>query len=62
MQYHEVKAYQAYLPQTIKNRVRGKTLIIDSRPAFDAWLDRRGRLDRQGPRAWLRLLSRKTDG
>jgi len=62
MQYHEVKAYQAYLPQTIKNRLRGKTLIIDSRPAFDAWLDRRGRLDRRGPRAWLRLLSRKGDG
>jgi hypothetical protein len=37
MQYREVQSYASYLPQTIKNRVRGKTLIIDSPQAFDAW-------------------------
>jgi len=37
MQYREIQAYQGYLPQTIKNRLRGKTLIIDSRRAFEVW-------------------------
>jgi hypothetical protein len=37
MQYREIQSYASYLPQTIKNRVRGKTLIIDSPQAFDAW-------------------------
>jgi hypothetical protein len=37
MQYREIQSYASYLPQTIKNRLRGKTLIIDSPQAFDAW-------------------------
>ena len=37
MQYREIQSYASYLPQTIKNRLRGKTLIIDSPQAFDTW-------------------------
>jgi hypothetical protein len=37
MQYREIQSYASHLPQTIKNRLRGKTLIIDSPQAFDAW-------------------------
>jgi hypothetical protein len=61
MQYREVQAYQAYLPQTIKNRLRGKTLIIDSRSSFDAWLDRKTGIDRQSHRRWLRMFGRRPE-
>lgn len=38
LQHHEIREYQGALPQTIKHRLRGKTLIIESPKEFDLWL------------------------
>ncbi len=37
LQHYEIREYQGALPQTIKNRLRGKTLIIESPKEFNAW-------------------------
>ncbi|MBI1869579.1 MAG: phospholipase D family protein [Chlamydiae bacterium] len=39
LQHHEVREYQGALPQTVKNRLRGKTLIIESPKEFHFWLN-----------------------
>ena len=56
MQYREIQAYQGYLPQTIKNRLRGKTLIIDSRRAFEVWLNHRPGSETRGRPLFSRFL------
>lgn len=38
LQHHEIREYQGALPQTIKHRLRGKTLVIESPKEFDLWL------------------------
>jgi hypothetical protein len=52
MQYREVAAYRAHLPQTVKHATRGKTLVIESPGEFHTWL-RGGTPPREG---WLRRL------
>lgn len=39
LQHYEIKEYLGCLPQTIKHRLRGKTLIIESPSDFKTWLD-----------------------
>ena len=38
MQYPEIRAYAGYLPQTVKHKVKGKTIVIESPHEFDEWL------------------------
>lgn len=38
MQPREIREYQAYLPQTVKYKRRGNTLIIQSPTEFNIWL------------------------
>lgn len=39
MQHYEMKEYENYLPQVVKIRRRGKTLVIENPREFKAWLD-----------------------
>jgi len=55
LQHHEIREYQGALPQTIKNRLRGKTLIIESPKEFHFWLA--GQTSRSG--SWLPLFLKK---
>lgn len=55
MQHYEVKEYEGYLPQTVKYRRRGKTLIIESPHEFKKWLEG----ERAARRSWLSRLFRK---
>jgi hypothetical protein len=38
MQYREVLAYAGHLPQTVKHKVKGKTIVIESPREFQEWL------------------------
>ncbi len=38
LQGHEVREYETHLPQNVKCRRRGHTLVIESPEAFDRWL------------------------
>lgn len=42
MQHPEVRAYAGHLPQTVKHKVKGKTIVIESPREFDEWLGSRG--------------------
>ena len=39
IQHYEMKEYENYLPQVVKIRRRGKTLVIENPREFKAWLD-----------------------
>jgi len=49
IQHWEVGEYQTHLPQTVKSRRRGNTLVIESPAEFDTWLE--GGTPR--PRSWF---------
>lgn len=55
LQGHEVREYETHLPQNVKCRRRGHTLVIESPEAFDHWLAG-GRPPRRGllARLWAR--------
>lgn len=53
MQHFEIKAYENSLPQTIKHRRRGKTLVVETPKEFRAWLE-----DGAARGWWGRLLGR----
>jgi len=38
MQHPEVRAYAGHLPQTVKHKVKGKTIVIESPREFEEWL------------------------
>lgn len=38
MQYAEIRAHAGHLPQTVKHKVKGKTIVIESPREFDEWL------------------------
>lgn len=42
MQYQEIRAYAGHLPQTVKHKVKGKTIVIESPLEFEEWLGGRG--------------------
>lgn len=42
MQHVEVRAYAGHLPQTVKHKVKGKTIVIESPYEFEEWLGSRG--------------------
>jgi len=52
VQHWEIREYQNYLPQTVKCRRRGNTLIVESPGEFKAWLE--GQTRRR--RSWLARL------
>ena len=55
MQYPEIKAYAGYLPQTVKHKVKGKTIVVESPREFDEWLQ----ANTNGHRRWpARLMAR----
>jgi hypothetical protein len=53
LQPQEVQEYRACLPQTIKARTIGKTLVVENPAGFHKWLRRV-----PAPRWWQRLLKR----
>jgi hypothetical protein len=53
MAIREVKEYQGLLPQSIKSRIQGKTLIIESPHEYEAWLYKR---HKNGHNDWLARL------
>ncbi len=55
LQHYEIREYQGSLPQTVKHRLRGKTLVIESPTEFNAWLF--GNAARNG--SWISRLFRK---
>lgn len=42
MQHSEVRGYAGHLPQTVKHRVKGKTIVIESPREFEEWLGSSG--------------------
>jgi hypothetical protein len=52
MQYLEVRSYAGHLPQTVKHKVKGKTIVIESPREFNEWL----RNGRGRPEGWLKRL------
>ena len=42
MQHPEIRAYAGHLPQTVKHKVKGKTIVIESPREFDEWLGSNG--------------------
>jgi len=40
MQHWEIKDYESYLPQTIKYKRKGNTIIVENPKKFDRWLGR----------------------
>jgi hypothetical protein len=42
MQHPEVRAYAGHLPQVVKHKIKGKTIVIESPGEFDEWLGSRG--------------------
>lgn len=42
MQHPEVRAYAGHLPQTVKHKLKGKTIVIESPREFEEWLGSRG--------------------
>ena len=58
MQHPEVRAYAGHLPQTVKHKVKGKTIVIESPREFDEWLGSGG----GGPESWFRRLIRRRPG
>lgn len=57
MQHPEVRAYAGHLPQTVKHKSKGKTLIIESPREFEEWLGGRG--IRQ---SWIRRFIARMQG
>jgi hypothetical protein len=59
MQHPEVRAYAGHLPQTVKHKVKGKTIVIESPREFEEWLGSRGSRS-EGP--LRRLMARVMRG
>lgn len=57
MQHPEVRAYAGHLPQTVKHKSKGKTLIIESPREFEEWLGGKG--IRQ---SWIRRFIARMQG
>jgi len=55
MQHWEINDYQGYLPQTVKCRRKGNTIVIENPAEFDRWLGP----PPKGQRTLLRLFKRK---
>ena len=51
MDHDEVREYRAALPQVVKSRLLGKTLVIENLAHFHAWLEPDG----HGKAWWQRL-------
>ena len=53
--YPEVRAYVGHLPQTVKHKIKGKTIVIESPHEFEEWLGSNG----NGRQRWpARLMAR----
>jgi len=58
MQRQEVLAYAGHLPQTVKHKVKGKTIVIESPHEFEEWLG-----DSESRRqSWLRRFMARMQG
>ena len=58
MQHQEVRAYAGHLPQTVKHKVKGKTIVLESPREFEEWLGSR----RSRPESWFRRLIARRQG
>ena len=58
MQNQEVKTYAGHLPQTVKHKVKGKTIVVESPREFKEWLGSRG----SRPESWFRRLISRRQG
>ncbi len=58
MQHHEVRAYASNLPQTVKHKVKGKTIVVESPREFQEWLGSGG----NGSESWVRRLIARVQG
>jgi hypothetical protein len=58
MQYREVLAYAGHLPQTVKHKVKGRTIVVESPREFNEWLEN----GRSRPESWFKRLIRRRQG
>lgn len=57
LQPYEVRQHLTQLPQEVKHRLRGRTLIVESSEEFELWLGN-ATLGRRSQGLWGRLLRR----
>ncbi len=53
IQYPEIRAYSGHLPQTVKHKVKGRTIVIEASREFN---DRLGNA-RSRPKSWIERLT-----
>jgi hypothetical protein len=58
MQYAEIRAYAGHLPQTVKHKVKGKTIVVESPREFEEWLGN----GRSRPESWFKRFMPRRQG